>query len=119
MASHLRSSWTSEEGRLQWVDACFQAVANSQNLHFLSGQAWDYMQGLLKEAGMSVEDHEKYVRRLCLIRAVYQDRVERRPDKPWDDDSYRRCQYEVDYDQDCFQVVAPDGSVCSGTSSKM
>mmetsp|Transcript_54039 Transcript_54039/g.126843 ORF Transcript_54039/g.126843 Transcript_54039/m.126843 type:complete len:509 (-) Transcript_54039:195-1721(-) len=115
-ASHLSASWTTERERLQWVDACLEAVESIQNLHFLSGQSWDYMTGLLKEAGMATEEHERYVRRLRLVQAIYQDRVQRRPDKPWDDDEYRRCEYTADYDGDSFQVMTPDGSLSRGTS---
>ena len=119
VSSHLSASWTDESERQKWVDSCFEAVASSQNLHFLSAQSWEYMKDLLKEAGMAADEHARYVRRLGLIHAIYQDRVQRRPLRPWDDDDYRQCQYEADYENDLFQVVSPDGTTSSGVCSRM
>jgi hypothetical protein len=30
-----------------------------------------------------------------LVQAIYEDRGRRRPQLPWEDDAYRRCQYQV------------------------
>ena len=117
-AAHLSAPWTDLPERLGWVDAAFEAVQNSQNLHFLSDTSWDYMKCLLKEAGMAEEDHARFVKRLSLVQAIYRDRVQRRPNKPWDDDLYRRCQYKADYENDRFQVITADGGEFFG-SSKM
>ena len=37
------------------------------------------------EAGMPEEDFAAYDRRLRLVEAVYQDRVRRKPEMPWDE----------------------------------
>ncbi|CAK9027317.1 Flavin-containing monooxygenase FMO GS-OX-like 9 (Flavin-monooxygenase glucosinolate S-oxygenase-like 9) [Durusdinium trenchii] len=85
-ASHLREAFTSRKQRQEWVQ---------QDLHFISGYAWDHMRLLMREAGMADSDYSQYDRRLKVVQAIYQDRVDRKPRMPWDDDAYRRCQYQA------------------------
>ena len=52
-------------------------------------------QALPEEAGLADSDLAAYARRLSLVQAIYEDRGRRRPQLPWEDDAYRRCQYQV------------------------
>ena len=53
------------------------------------------IQTLREEAGLADAELAAYARRLSLVQAIYEDRGQRRPQLPWEDDSYRRCQYQV------------------------
>ena len=55
-----------------------------------------YTLEIFQEAGLSDSAFQRYDRRLKLVQAIYEDRGQRRPLLPWDDDWYRRCQYEAD-----------------------
>eukprot|EP00435_Cladocopium_sp_Y103_P015609 s2626_g3.t2 len=54
--------------------------------------------GLEPSAGTAESDLAAYRRRLKLVQAIYEDRGQRRPELPWEDDAYRRCQYQADYE---------------------
>jgi len=106
VASHLRCGSSSVAEREDWMDARRSAVGDRlQDLHFLSSGAWAYMRELTKKSGMAGADFEAYCRRLALVEAIYQDRCSRRPEMPWDDDWYRRCEYSVDWEAGDFRVV--------------
>mmetsp|Transcript_29869 Transcript_29869/g.60234 ORF Transcript_29869/g.60234 Transcript_29869/m.60234 type:complete len:456 (+) Transcript_29869:129-1496(+) len=106
VASHLRCASSTTAEREAWVDARRVAVGSRpQDMHFLSSVAWAYMRELTKMSGMDAADYEAYCRRLALVEAVYKDRCSKRPQLPWDDDWYRRCEYSADWDAGEFRVT--------------
>lgn len=44
-------------------------LATPQDLHFISGYAWDHMRLLMREAGMADSDYSQYDRRLKVVQA--------------------------------------------------
>ena len=47
------------------------------------------------DAGPSWLETEGWDARLNTVQAIYADRVSRMPSLPWEDDTYRRCEYTV------------------------
>ena len=109
-AAHLQRPWTTSAERHEWVSKALASAPRSQDLHFISGYAWDHMRNLVREAAMPESDFNRYDKRLKVVQAIYQDRVQRKPHMPWDEDSYRNCQYQVDYESGRWSVTLPDGS---------
>ena len=62
-------------------------------------------------------EYEAWSRRLSTVEEIYRDRVRKRPIKPWGDDWFRRCQYEVDWVTGEWSVVDPPGHGGCGSSS--
>lgn len=116
---HLQEPWTTDADREAWLSERFRKVGErSQDLHFLGGAAWQYMLDIVQEAGMAKEDFELYSRRLAVIRAVHEDRGKKRPEHPWGDDWYRRCEYSVDYESDSFQVTLPPDAAAQNSPDR-
>lgn len=117
VAAHLRCSMATVSEREVWVLDRRRAVGDRpQDLHFLSNGAWDYMRELTRMAGVEGQDYEAYDRRLTVVQQVYQDRVTKRPQLPWDDDWFRRCEYAVDWDAGTWQVAVPS---CGGQAGAL
>merc|ERR1712045_289465 len=96
-----------------WVGRLRTCVGNRlQDMQTLSSGAWAYMRELTQMSGVSGADWEAYCSRLAVVESVYQDRCNKRPELPWDDDWYRRCEYSVDWATGNWEVtVGKDASV--------
>lgn len=89
---------TTRSQREAWVLGRFNAVGErTQDLHFLGGLAWGYMQDLTRLADVGGPEYDAYCQRLDVVRRIHEDRGLRRPQNPWGDDDYRFCEYDVDW----------------------
>jgi len=94
--------------REAWVAARRESVGERlQDMHFLGGSSWDYMRQLSRMAGVTGAEFDAYASRLALVSEVYGDRCEKRPKLPWDDDTYRKYEYAVDWEAGTWQVASP------------
>ena len=50
-------------------------------------------------------DSDEFDARLSTVESIYRDRGARYPTKPWHDDSYRRCEYSVDWERGTWDVA--------------
>ena len=62
------------------------------------------------EHGTSWLERPEWDARLSTVEAIYRDRGSRYPTLPWHEDSYRRCEYTVDWETGLWEV---DDSRCS------
>jgi len=116
VAAHLCAPFSTLAEREGWLEARRAAVGErTQDLHFLSADAWNYMRELTRMSGMAGAEYEVYERRLALVAEVYADRVAKRPQLPWGDDWFRRCQYTVDWEAGTWQVSLPEEAQQAGT----
>ena len=105
--------------RQGWVSKRLSAVSSigrEQDMHLTSadgGNAWSYMRELLHAVhkvhpptaeGSSWLERPNWEHRLETVESVYKDRGARYPKKPWHDDAYRRCEYEVDWVKGTWSV---------------
>lgn len=99
VAAHLSGSVAStREERETWVAKRRKAVgARTQDMHFMSDDSWPYLKELTKYSGLSGSAYEAYCRRVDTVASIYSDRRRRHPTKPWGEDSFRRCEYTVDW----------------------
>jgi len=108
---------TSQAQREEWVAKRWAAVAErSQDMLLTSadgGSAWAYMRELLRDVHAVVPptaDADSWLarpgweERLTTVESVYSDRGARYPKLPWEDDRYRRCEYEVDWASGTWSV---------------
>lgn len=108
IAAHLRRELAGQEEMEAWVAARRKAVGErTQDWHFLSGNAWEHMRELTRMAGVEGAEFQSYEKRLDLVSQVYQDRVSRRPELPWGEDCYRRCEYAADWEAGTWEVTLP------------
>ena len=137
-AAYLAEAWarpadeelTSTAEREAWVGERLQAVRASgreQDMHYTSSHgtsAWEYMRELVRivrgmrtpaNDGASWLERDDWEKRLETVEEVYRDRGARYPTLPWHDDTYRRCEYAVDWASGQWSVDAskcePAGSV--------
>lgn len=132
-AAYLAEEWARGDDELHapaetarregWVAALRAAVgARPQDLHYTATSArgpgttsaWEYMRELLARVHAlrgapdaradSWLGRPGWEARLATVEAVYRDRGGRYPTKPWHDDSYRRCEYSVDWDSGQWSV---------------
>ena len=127
-AAYLAEAWsrppgeelTSEAERDAWVAARLDAVGfdrgRPQDTHLTGaagGSAWTYMRELLGRVhaarpptadGASWLERSDWEARLETVESVYRDRGARYPKRPWDDDAYRRCEYDVDWQAGTWTV---------------
>ena len=127
-AAYLAEAWsrppgeelTSEAERDAWVAARLDAVGfdrgRPQDTHLTGaagGSAWTYMRELLGRVhaarpptadGASWLERSDWEARLETVESVYRDRGARYPKRPWDDDAYRRCEYDVDWEAGTWTV---------------
>ena len=124
-AAYLAEAWarpasdalTTESERERWLDERIEAVGErTQDLHFTSaggGNPWAYMRELLRlihaekpptKDGESWVERTNWEARLSTVESVYKDRGARYPKKPWHDDAYRRCEYQVDWESGTWSV---------------
>lgn len=119
-AAYLAEAWSrpegallAEEARAAWVDQRLEDVGfhtgRSQDTHLTGaagGCAWRYMRALLQAVQADrppVADADTWLERsdwesrLATVESIYRDRGSRYPTLPWEDDSYRRCEYAVDW----------------------
>ena len=120
-AAYLAEAWArpegallaSEEARAEWVEQRLADVGfhsgRSQDTHLTGaagGCAWRYMRELLHavQAGRPPTagadtwlERSDWESRLATVEAIYRDRASRYPTLPWEEDSYRRCEYAVDW----------------------
>ena len=119
-AAYLAEAWArpdgallTEETRAKWVEQRLVDVGfhtgRSQDTHLTGaagGCAWRYMRELLQavqahrpptEDSGSWLERSDWESRLTTVEAIYRDRASRYPKLPWEDDSYRRCEYTVDW----------------------
>lgn len=96
--------------RVEWVEQRRELVGDRpQDMHATgvgNTTAWSYLRELLTRVqadnpptpeGESWVERSDWEFRLTTVEDVYKDRVSRQPKKPWQDDSYRRCEYSVDW----------------------
>lgn len=90
-----------EAGRAEreaWVAARRAAVGDrTMDMHFLANESWRYCRDLVRLSGLAGPAYDAYAARLAIVAEVYEDRVRKKPTRPWSDDSYRRCEYSVDW----------------------
>jgi hypothetical protein len=86
------------------VQARHEAVGErSQDVHLMGApggkqspdSAWAYMRSLLALSGLPPSDCSHWLQRMELVQSIYQDRVERAPTLPWEDDAYRSVEYHL------------------------
>ena len=72
--------------------------AREQDMHMMGvGEtAWEYMRGLMKDIDLPAYD--EWSRRLGVVHEIYMDRVRRAPKRPWEEDRYRRVNYNVNWE---------------------
>ena len=61
--------------------------------HFMGAggtDAWSHMKELTALSGLAGGEYAAWEARLETVRAIYSDRVAKRPELPWGDDEYRR-----------------------------
>merc|ERR1712194_843050 len=109
LAAHLCRNFTSREEREAWVSERLTAVGERpQDMHFLEKGAWAYMTQLTRKSALldpaTLEAHEVM---MATKEQVYRDRVAKKPGLPWDDDWYRRCEYDVDWATGKWTVKLP------------
>eukprot|EP00929_Paragymnodinium_shiwhaense_P004182 TRINITY_DN104935_c0_g1_i1.p1 TRINITY_DN104935_c0_g1~~TRINITY_DN104935_c0_g1_i1.p1 ORF type:complete len:484 (-),score=46.01 TRINITY_DN104935_c0_g1_i1:123-1523(-) len=113
MISYLSSSRLDEQLReaQEWVDARKQTVGvRLRDMHVLGGRAWEHFRILVRTAGMTGDEYEKYDRRLTLVENIYKECSSRKPQKPWGDDWYRRVQIDVDWNDGTWKTELPTGA---------
>lgn len=110
VAAHLSGSIIStQEEREAWVAKRREAVgARTQDMHFMSDDSWPYLKELTRHSGLSGIAYEAYCRRVDIVASIYRDRVRRRPKSLWADDSFRRCEYTVDWSGGTWTVQFPE-----------
>ena len=121
-ARYLGEAWATDDGALtsleerhSWVAqrlATVEASGREQDLHYTTAEgssAWAYIRELVKAAPpppiTSWLDSENFDARLSTVESIYRDRGARYPTKPWHDDSYRRCEYSVDWESGEWDVA--------------
>jgi thioredoxin reductase len=119
---YLGEAWATREGALtplgerqSWVAqrlATVEASGREQDLHYTTAEgssAWAYIRELVNAAPpppvRSWLDSEEFDARLSTVEGIYRDRGARYPTKPWHDDSYRRCEYSVDWERGEWDVA--------------
>eukprot|EP00929_Paragymnodinium_shiwhaense_P052242 TRINITY_DN26174_c0_g3_i1.p1 TRINITY_DN26174_c0_g3~~TRINITY_DN26174_c0_g3_i1.p1 ORF type:complete len:478 (-),score=74.48 TRINITY_DN26174_c0_g3_i1:87-1343(-) len=96
------------EKRLSWVaQRSREAGDRPQDLHFLSQGTFDYMEELVRGAGLASAELQEYLRRLALVKEVYLDRCSRRQVLPWDEATYRDVNYNVSWSTGRWTVTPP------------
>ena len=104
---------STKQERIDWVATRLESVGpRLQDMHLMgapggknsSHSAWAYMRLLLKLSRLPPQVTDTWLSRMETVKAVYDDRSRRKPSMPWDDDEYRRCQYEVDWDSGTWKV---------------
>ena len=106
---------TSREERQRWVAqrlATVEASGREQDLHYTTAEgssAWAYIRELVHAAPSPPKtswlDSDAFDARLSTVESIYRDRGARYPTKPWHDDSYRRCEYSVDWESGEWDVA--------------
>ena len=88
------------------------ASGREQGLHYTTAEgssAWAYIRELVNAAPAppvrSWLDSDNFDARLSTVESIYRDRGARYPSKPWHDDSYRRCEYSVDWESGEWDVA--------------
>ena len=119
---YLGEAWATDDGALtplddrrSWVAqrlATVEASGREQDLHYTTAEgssAWAYIRELVKAAPTPPEtswlDSPQFDARLSTVESIYRDRGARYPTKPWHDDSYRRCEYSVDWESGEWDVA--------------
>ena len=103
--------------REEWVARRWAAVAERPQDMLLTsadgGSAWSYMRELVRDvhaASPPAADSDTWLMRpdwearLETVERVYADRAARYPKLPWEDDRYRRCEYQVDWESGTWTV---------------
>lgn len=112
LASQLCRLSSTIEQRANWVAERFRTVAQRpQDFHFTSSETWIYIMELIFGSGMPEKDSEVCRKQLELMQAIFSDINSRKPKVPWGEDLYRRYNYEVDWDNYTFRVIAPVGGI--------
>lgn len=105
LSARLRRPVEDTAARLAWVEARFALVGDRlQDLNFTDKGTYSCMRELMALAGTTGEEYEKYVKRLAVVEEIHKDRCSRSPKLPWDDDTYRKCEYEVDWQTGSWSV---------------
>ena len=78
-----------------------------QDMHTMGvgDKALQYMDQLVQLAHMPQDEYVVWAERMAIVQQIYEDRVAKRPQLPWDDDWFRRCEYSVDWKSGEWTVI--------------
>jgi hypothetical protein len=113
LETHPGAELSTKQERIDWVAERLGSIGpRLQDMHLMgapggkdsSDSAWAYMRLLLKLSRLPPQVTNTWLSRMETVEAIYDDRSRRKPIMPWDDDEYRRCQYEVNWDLGTWRV---------------
>merc|ERR1711972_247775 len=101
----MMDSWVAERRKL--------VGERQQDMHVLPAHGcspWDHMCDLIRLSGMEESAYQSYSERVQMVKSIYEEAKSRKPQLPWDDDSYRRYEYSVDWSNQTYTVKGPEAS---------